>query len=121
VHRREAWGICSPARRHTPFDKFQRKIPAEQKSASRNSLAGNRLQKCKHPRGKVPFFHELKSSQKTLPAWVHFHALSFPYLQKKLKQKLKRLQLVVSRLPRNTTIHRKLPLFSLTKRKRNAL
>jgi hypothetical protein len=40
---------------------------------------------------------------------------------KKRKQKLKRLQLVVSRLPRNTTIHRKTPLFSLTKRKRNAL
>jgi hypothetical protein len=57
-------------------------IPAEQKSASKNSLAGNRLQKCKHPSGKVPFFHELKSSQKTLPAWVYFHALSFSYLLK---------------------------------------
>jgi hypothetical protein len=50
-------------------------IPAEQKSASKNSLAGNRLQKCKHPGGKVPFFHELKSSQKTLPAWVHAQRL----------------------------------------------
>jgi hypothetical protein len=97
------------------------KIQPRQKSASKNSLAGNRLQKCKHPGGKVSFFHEFEFAQNPLPAWVHFHALSFPYLQKKRKQKLKRLQLVVSRLPRNTTIHRKTPLFSLTKRKRNAL
>jgi hypothetical protein len=33
------------------------------------------LQKCKHVNGKVPFFHELKSSQKTLLAWVHVQRL----------------------------------------------
>ena len=58
------------------------KIQPRQKSASKNSLVGNRLQKCKHPGGKVPFFHELKSSQNPLPAWVYFHALSFSYLRK---------------------------------------
>jgi hypothetical protein len=33
------------------------------------------LQKCKHPNGKVPFFHELKSSQNPPLAWVHVQRL----------------------------------------------
>jgi hypothetical protein len=85
-------------------------IPAEQKSASKNSLAGNRLQKCKHPGGKVPFFHELKSSQKTLPAWVYFHALSFSYLLKITSKNSCRPLLIA-------VIFGKTPLFPLTKRK----
>jgi hypothetical protein len=85
-------------------------IPAEQKSASKNSLAGNRLQKCKHPNGKVPFFHDLKSSQNPLPAWVHAQRL---HICEKAQGKVS--------MPKTATIHRKIPLFSLTKRKRKAL
>jgi hypothetical protein len=68
------------------------------------------LQKCKHPNGKVPFFHDLKSSQNPLPAWVHVQRL----------QICEKAQGKVS-MPKTATIHRKIPLFSLTKRKRKAL
>jgi hypothetical protein len=88
----------------------ERKIQPRQKSASKNSLTGNRLQKCKHPNGKVPFFHDLKSSQKTPLAWVHVQRL---HICEKAQGKVS--------MPQTATIHRKIPLFSLTKRKRNAL
>jgi len=88
----------------------EQKIQPRQKSASKNSLAGNRLQKCKHPSGKVPFFHELKSSQNPLPAWVYFHALSFSYLLKITSKNSCRPLLIA-------VIFGKTPLFPLTKRK----
>jgi hypothetical protein len=66
------------------------------------------LQKCKHPSGKVPFFHELKSSQNPLPAWVHV-------------QRLQICEKAQGKSLSSPDIHRKTPMFSLTKRKRNAL